>query len=423
MKYKLKTLKNGLRIMTVPMKESQSAIVMVLVNVGSHYETKAQNGIAHFLEHMCFKGTTKRTYAELNEELDGLGASYNAFTDIQQTGYYAKAHYKKINQLIEIISDMYLNQTLPEGEIEKERGVILDEINMYLDMPGRLAWYALHKSMYGKTAFGRTVLGQPENIKKISKRDFLNFKKKYYNAKNTLVIVAGNIDHKDVSKEIESHFKNLEKGEESKLSQVKFIKGPKIELHHKKTDQTKMLLGFKSYDIHDERSWVAYVLAHILGGGMSSRLVKELREERGLCYSVGASNLNYLNHGEFIINLGVHHKKSAESLELIYKELKDLKTNLVSRQELKKAKEYMIGNFAISLETSSSLADFYGFQEIRKEKVLSPSEYVKKIQSITPEMIREVARDIFVNSGSHLAIVGPSKKKEIFQKLIKENQL
>lgn len=405
------------------MKESQSAIAMVLVETGSHLESKKESGIAHFLEHMCFKGTEKRTYEDIITELDSLGAESNAFTSFEHTGYYSKAHFKKVGNILEILSDMYLNQSLPEQEIEKERGVILDEINMYLDLPPRVCWYALRKSMYGDTPAGRTVIGDPKTVKEISKKDFINFRDKFYNASNTVIVVAGNIDQKHIKSEVEKHFGKLKKGQRTKHLGVKYRQGPNIEIVNKKTDQTRMILGFKSFNMYDKRMPETMVLANLLGGGMSSRLFRKLREERGLCYSVNAGVGSYVNNGEFTISLGVHNKKAVESLKLIYEELKDLKNNLASPKELKKVKDFIIGNFAIGLETSSDYADYFGFQEIHKEEILKPAEYIKKIKAVTPEMVQKAAREIFKNNFAHLAIVGLVKEKKKFQEIMSAKNL
>ena len=308
MNFKKTTLSNGLRVITIPVKDNPAVMVLVMVETGSNYETKAENGLSHFLEHMCFKGTTKRPkITDIAKELDGLGAQNNAFTSNEFTGYYAKAAKKHFFKLFEIVSDLYMNQTLPAEDVDKERGVILEEINMYEDLPQRKVGYVLAKLMYGDVPAGRSILGFRENIKKFKRSDFVNYRDKHYVASKTIVIVVGNINERIVLKEVKENFKNISTSK--KIPKVKVIekqKMPGLLIHQKKTDQTHMIMAFRAYSAKDKRIPALTLLAEILGQGMSSRLFHRLRDEMGACYYVRAEHDGGTDHGIFAISVGIN---------------------------------------------------------------------------------------------------------------------
>lgn len=410
MKYSHKTLKNGLQIVTVPMPSNQTATVMVLVETGSDFETKGNNGISHFLEHMCFKGTEKRTLHEITEELDSLGAASNAFTWKEYTGYHAKAHWKHLETMLDVVSDVYLNSSFPEDEIRKERGVIIEEINMYEDMPQRKVWDVLATLMYGDQGAGWTTLGPKKNIRSISREDFIEYRKKHYVAEGTTVVVAGKVDPKKVEALVGRMFVGIPTSRKEKKKKVKESqKSPGFAAASKKTDQAHFILGFRGYDLFDDRRISAEVLRTVLGTGLSSRLFKKLRDELGLCYYIKADQLNFTDHGMFVVYAGVAKKRLAEAVEAIVAELNLITHELVPDRELKKAKEFRIGNTALGLEASDDIASWFGFQALHKEKVTTPEEAYKKLRAVTAEDVQKVAQDLFVEKKANLAVVSDSK--------------
>ena len=422
MKFTKTVLKNNLRIITVPMKDNETATVMVLVEAGSNYENKENNGISHFLEHMCFKGTQKRPQSSIiNLELDSLGSQSNAFTGNEYTGYWAKAHYSKTEKLLDIVSDIFLNSTLPEGEMEKEKGVIVEEINMYEDLPQRKVWNIYEELIYGDQPAGRSILGPRENIKKMTREDFIKYRKDHYVSGATTVVVAGKINEKKIIKQIENLFINISKGKPKKLPIVlENQKKPAIKLHYKETDQTHLVLGFRGINRYDKRNVSLSILSTILGGGMSSRLFQKMREELGICYYVRSSKNTYRTHGDFAISAGVSNSRVKEAISGIVEEVKKIIKEEIPKEELRKAKDYLIGNMFLSLESSDSLADFFGFQELlHDKKIETADDYVKKIEKITIKDLQKVAMDILKNEGLNLAVIGPFKDEKEFLPLLK----
>ncbi|MDD2935548.1 MAG: pitrilysin family protein [Candidatus Pacebacteria bacterium] len=423
MKFKKKILKNGLRIITVPMKDNNTVTALVLVEAGSKYEEKNNNGISHFLEHICFKGTKNRPNpGDLSRELDGLGAETNAFTSHEFTGYYAKSHSKHTHKLVEIISDLYLNPVFNENEINKEKGVIIEEMNMYKDLPMREVYDVLMNLLYGDQPVGRTILGNPDFIKNTKIKDFVDYRDKHYVASATTVVVAGNINESAVIKDIEKRFENISESKKYKKLKVKESqKNPQIAIKHKKLDQTHLVLAVRAFDTFKKESAIVSVIAGLLGSGMSSRLFTKLREEMGVCYYVRSNNNTFTDHGYLNVSVGSDNKRVKEVISAILEEFKKLKTELVSESELKKTKEYLIGEMTMSLESSDSFAEFYGIQDILKETIESPKEKAKKIKKVTARDIKKIANKIFTNDNLNLAIVGgvDEKQKQELLKLLK----
>ncbi|MCK4918180.1 MAG: insulinase family protein [Candidatus Pacebacteria bacterium] len=421
MKYKKKVLKNGLRIVTVPMHDNKTVTVLVLVEAGSKYEDKKENGISHFLEHMCFKGTTKRPNAgDISLELDRLGAQSNAFTSHEFTGYYAKVHAKNVYKVIDIISDMYLSPIFDEGEIKKEKGVIVEEMNMYEDLPMRKVGYLFMELLYKDNPVGRTILGDKDFIKKAEQKDFIEYRNKHYVASATTVIVAGNIDEKRVIKDIEDKFEKISHSKKEGKEKVKEIqKKPELKIEYKKSDQSHLILGVRAFDFSKKDNLITSVLCGVLGAGMSSRLFKKLREEMGVCYYVKAENDSYSDHGYLGVSAGVDNKRIKEVVEVVLGEFKKLKDELVSEKELKKVKEAMISSLILGLESSDSYSEYYGIQEVLNRPINTPQEKIKKIKAITAKDIKRVANKIFVNESLNLAVIGPIKDKKPLQKILK----
>jgi len=292
MSFTKKKLKNGLRIITVPMSSSLTTTVLVLTQTGSKYENKRINGISHFLEHMCFKGTTRRPSAKIiTTELDNLGARSNAFTGHEYTGYYAQAEPRHFSTMLDIVSDIFLNSTFPKTEIDKERGVIIGEIDMYEDTPQDLVGDLMTDLLYGDQPAGWKILGTKKNIKKMKRKDFIDYKRKNYVASSTIVVVAGKFNEKSVRKKIIHAFRGIlatKKAGKKKI--VEMQTRPRSLVHFKETSQTHFILGLRGFSIHDPRTSAAKVLAGVLGAGMSSRLFQRVRDSMGAGYYVGAAN-------------------------------------------------------------------------------------------------------------------------------------
>ncbi|MBP9712019.1 MAG: insulinase family protein [Candidatus Pacebacteria bacterium] len=421
MKFYKKTLKNGLRVITVPMKDNPTATVLVLVETGSKYEDKRVNGISHFLEHMCFKGTEKRPKAiDISKELDALGSQYNAFTAQEYTGYYAKSDAKHFTKIFDVVSDIYLNSTFPEVEMEKEKGVIIEEINMYEDMPNRHVQDLLMKLLYGDQPAGWNIAGEKKNITEMKRDDFVTYKQAHYLPEATVLVVAGSVTEKQVLKEVNKIFSPVKSGKKLGKVKVKEIQNkPEVLVKFKDTDQTHFVLAVRSHDFFSKKGPALSVLGGILGGGMSSRLFQKLREEMGVGYYVRAYNDSYTDHGFFQISAGVDNKRIDEVLNAIILECNKLKNELVDEEELEKVKECLIGNTKLGLESSDDIANFYGGQELLKKEIKNIEDKARDIRKVTAKDIQKIAREIFVNEKLNLALIGPFKDSKKFVKILK----
>ena len=413
-------LKNGLRVILVPQPGSLATTVMVSVQAGSKYETKDQSGISHFLEHMCFKGTTKRpTPMDISAELDGLGAQSNAFTSQEYTAYYAKAKNENFSEIMDVVADMYLDPIFDSNEIEKEKGVIIQELNMYKDTPPRRVAELFMNLVYGDQPAGWDIVGREEVIKKINRNDFIKYRSRHYVPQATIVTISGGFKNKNLMKDIEKYFSVLKPGPKSKKLKVKEIQSKPQELvSFKESDQTHLVMGFRAFGIHDDRRLALNVAAEVLGGGMSSRLFKKIRDELGAAYYVRSEADLYSDHGLFTMSAGVDHTKIDAVIKAGLEEFKNLRDELVSEKELKKVKEHLIGNLFLSLETSDELGGFYTSQELMGLKLTSPEEIAKKVNAITPTDVRNVVRAIVKSGRLNLAIIGPFKKRS-FRDILK----
>lgn len=414
-------LPNGLRVVLVPQRDALTATALILVEAGSEYEKKPQNGISHFLEHMMFKGTVNRPKpGMISLELDGLGAAYNAFTGQEYTGYWAKVQAGKLRRTIDLLADLYLNPIFEQKEIDKERGVIIEEINMYADDPPDHIQEIFYKLLYGDQPAGWSVAGKKEVIYKLNANDFKAYRAERYRAPGTVVVVAGAFDASAVLKQIKQLFSHLPRKPLAKKSKTKEAqRKPAIALEYKKSDQTHMLIGVRAFDMFDPRRHALQLMGHILGGGMSSRLFYRIREELGAAYYVRADADLAIDHGAFVVAVGADNHKATIVLQAVLNEFRKLAKGPVGEAELKKARDHLIGNFTMGLETSNSIANFYGSQEISRRQARPPRELIAKLRTVTAKEIQAAAKAIFRNKGLNIAIIGPYRSTAPFKKLLK----
>lgn len=404
-------LPNGVRVILVPNAQSLATTVAVLVEAGSKYETKDVNGISHFLEHMCFKGTTKRPRPiDIASELDGLGAEYNAFTSQEYTSYYAKVKNEHFHHALDIVADLYLHPTFNPEEIEKEKGVIIEEINMYEDLPQRRVGEFFMELVYGDQPAGWSVAGEKDVIKKVTREDFLTYRGAHYLPQATTVVVAGGFDVAKAKQDISAHFGMIGEGAKgTKPKVVEVQSAPRELVKFKESDQTHLVLGFRAFDMKDERRYALELLADILGGGMGSRLFQKVREELGAAYYVRAGTDLYSDHGLLAMSAGVTHGKLRDVIQAGLGEFTRFTKELVSDEDLNRAKRHVTGQFVLSLETSDTQGYFYGGQEVMGLPLQTPEEYIAKLQAVTAEEIQKVAQDLFTDDRLNLALIGPYK--------------
>jgi predicted Zn-dependent peptidase len=420
-KIKKLTLPNGLRILLAAQPQSLAASVLILVQAGSEYEAKKINGLSHFLEHMMFKGTANRPQVgQIAEELAALGAQSNAFTGQEYTGYWAKAEAKKLPQILDIVSDLYLNPVFNPEEIEKERGVIIEEINMEEDRLPRRAADLFGSLLYGDQPAGWSVSGGKEIIRALMKEDFLKYRGERYVATGTVVVVAGRFSERAVLAQVRKAFGDLPKRRApAKAKTVERQTAPCAAARFKDSGQSHLILGCRAFDVFDKRRYALQVLADILGGGMSSRLFKRVREELGAAYYIYANADLSLDHGALTVSAGVEHSKLAIVVRVILEECRRLREEDVPARELQRTKDHMSGSIILGLETADELAGFYGSQEILTKKLVPPEKVIAALQKVTAAEIRAVARDVFRNDRLNVAVVGPVKNTKSLEKILK----
>jgi predicted Zn-dependent peptidase len=406
-------LENGVTLVTVPQEGADVTTVMALTRTGSKHETAENNGISHFLEHLCFKGTEKMSCKEVNETLDALGAESNAFTGNEYTGYWAKSAGKHVEKTLSVITDIYANAVVPQEDMDKERGVILEEINMYEDLPQRKVWEVLYEKMYSGQPAGRTILGPKENIKNMSRDEVIDYRNAHYVAEKTFIVVAGYVPE-NISQMVLDSTQDIRSGKVIQLPETDTKQSePQTALFKKETDQVHLILGFRSSDMFDDQRYKETLLAGVLGKGMSSRLFQYLRDELGICYYTRAVADPEYGHGQFTISAGVGKERYGEALVGIKKILHDVRQEEVSGTELEKVQEQLRGNMLLGLETSDSLGQYYGFQALYEKKLTTPDEKLKNLLSVTAEDIKEIANKLFVRNNLTLATIGAVDEEEM----------
>lgn len=422
MQYQKSVLANGLRLLTIPMPSFESATVLVMVGAGSRYETKKNNGISHFLEHMAFKGTKKRPSAmAISSLIDGMGGEFNAFTSKEITGYYIKSAANRIKTSMDVLSDMLQNSLLDQGEINKEKGVIIEEINLYEDTPVRKLGDVYENLLYGNTPLGWDIAGEKKVILSINRDDFVSYMSKFYSPSNMTVVVAGGIDQKEVKAQVDTYFGSMKPFDTQGYKKViESQKRPAVLIKHKKTEQTHIALGVRTVDVNHPDHYALAILAAILGGGMSSRLFEEIREKRGLAYYVRTHSDHYLDAGSLVSMAGLDPKRIDEAITVILQEYKKFAQGkaAVTKEELTKAKEFVKGHLVLELEDSRSVATFYAHQELLEDTIDNPHAVLVKIDEVTLEDIERVAKQYLKEETLNLAIIGDFEDKSRFEKLL-----
>lgn len=420
MSFKRFTLKNGLSVIAVAKPDALATAVLVMANVGTKDEKLEQNGLSHLLEHMGFKGTIKRPRAlDITAELDSLGANYDACTSHDFTAYYATVVPDKVDPVIDILADIYQNSVYEVAELEKEKGVVRNEIKHYEDKPSNFVWDVFTKLAYGDEPPGQSVLGTKETINALSRDDLISFRNQYYSVDNTTIVVAGKFEEEKILSLLEEKFSQLPKTlllPNNLVSQKNTC--PQTAISYKLIDQIHLILGFKTCTIFDEKNHTLNVLAGILGGGMSSRLSQKIREEMGAAYYVGATQNSYQDHGHFALYVGAEINQTDEVLKTMMAECRQLSKKRLDESELTRVKESLVGNLYLGLETMMDLAFFYAEQAILRREILTPEMTAAKILAVDASMVQKMATEIFTDENLNLAIVGAvSDIKQFSEKL------
>lgn len=418
--YQKSTLTNGLSLILVPMKNLASVSMVLGVGAGGRDDPSAKAGLSHFLEHMASKGTKKRpTPFEVAKVIDSVGGEQNASTSKEFTQYWIKLSSAHLEQAFDVLADNLKNSLFAPKQIEKEKGVIIEEINMYRDTPTHRIMDVFESVLYGRTPLGWELAGDKKTVARIRKGDFLNYLKQFYQPGNMVLVIAGGFDVTRAKELARKHFGNLRKGKRSERKKLSFRqKKPRLKLIYKKTDQAHFCLGVHGVNYSHPDRFAISVMASVLGYSRTSRLYRRVREEKGWAYYIFASPEFYTDIGALFFNSSVKLDKIEEVIQIVKEESFGLAQRLVPASELKRAKEYLKGRLILALEDSSSVASRYALQEVVEGKLRKPEETIRLIDKVTAKDIRRVAKRLFKPQKLNLALIGPYKSESRFKKLL-----
>jgi predicted Zn-dependent peptidase len=424
-------LNSGLQVIRVPMPEVKSVTVLALANTGSRYEDKKEQGIAHFFEHIVFKGTKNYPNPQvLAAAIDAIGADFNAFTSKEYTGYYVKSASNHFTTSLDVVSDMLLAPKILQKDVQREKSVIIEEINMYQDTPMRQIGNLFEGLVFEGSGLGHDILGTKETVSNIDSEDFKRFLKKWYGLSNLVLVVSGdkNIVESDETLELITKYFDKESGQrDEKRVETKAIADKELKISDKKllvkfkeTEQAHLCMGWPGLERKDKRRFALTLLSTVLGANMSSRLFSEVREQRGLCYYVHSDTDFYHNTGIFGASAGVDPSRIEEAITVMLQEFYSLAdgSKPVTANELKKAKDYISGSMILGLEDSRSVAQFYGMKQLLSHEIQSPDEVLEEIEKVTLEEVNKIAQELIKKNECRLAVIGPFKSEDKFAELM-----
>lgn len=418
--YQLTKLPNRLQVLTIPMRERESAAVAVWVRVGGRFEPKRISGVSHFLEHMLFKGTKKRSTRDIKKEVEGVGGVLNAFTAEEATCYFAKLPAEHFKRAGDVLVDMVKDATLSLKEMERERPVILEEIKMYRDQPAQYVHELMSELLWPDQALGRSLAGVPETVAAINRQSMMSYKNKYYQPPNILISVSGPVSHSEVVELAEKFYFSAKGNGLSQFAPVKVSqKKPAFIFIEKETEQTHVVIAFHGFSKRDPRRYALGLLNVMLGANMSSRLFEEVRERRGLAYEIKSGAGYYQDAGSFSVSAGVENKKIQLAIQVILQVLGKIIKKSVPAEELRRAKDYYLGQFLMGLEDTLDHLLWVGEKVLYNEGVPNRQDIAKEIEKVEAADIQKTARQIFQTSHLNLTMIGPQKEKE--QNQIKKN--
>jgi predicted Zn-dependent peptidase len=413
------TLPNGLRIVTCPMPAAKSVAVMVMVAAGSRYETRETNGIAHFAEHMFFKGTERRpTAKDISAEVDGIGGEFNAFTGKEYTGYYIKCAAEHRSLALDVLADQLLSSNFDPEEIEREKGVIIEELNMYVDTPRDHVDGVYDQLLFGDTPLGWDIIGTKETIRAAERQTFLDYLQAWYAPRRLVVGAAGAVDD-SFADEVEAAFGGQVDRETGAALPVRAVQTePRVSLETRDSDQAHLRLGVRGIQTTSPDRYAMQVLTSVLGGGMSSRLFTEVRERLGLAYYVYGHHQSYEDAGTLFSQAGVDINRIDQAVATIVGEFRKMAAEPVPADELRRCKNYLKGRLVLQLEDPRGLLMFGLRREVLENRLVEPEELLDAIERVTAADVQRVARQVIVDDGLNFALVGPFDDQQRFLDLL-----
>jgi len=411
--YKKTTLNNGLTVASYHMPERCSVSLGIWIKAGARYEQAGISGISHFLEHLLFKGTKRRSCEELKQAIEGIGGSLNGFTTPEITCYLAKVPAKYLGPGMDVLADMVSNANLAAKDIEMERRVILEEIRMYKDLPAHFVLDLLDKLLWPGQPLGMNVAGEAATVKAINRKQLLDYKARFYQPDNIVVVACGDLRHSRLLQECRRHIPSLARPKKKRefLPARRKQAGPQLNCRTKDCEQTHLALGLHALPRNHPGRYCLGLLHIILGANMSSRLFREVRERRGLAYEIGTSLKFFQDTGAFVVHAGIDNRRMVEALEVILQELRKIKKNRVPEEELQRAKEYYIGQLMLALESTCDHMLWLGENFCSLNRFVHPEEIIRRVKEISNEDLRGLANEILQNHKLNLAVIGPLKDK------------
>ena len=408
-------LPNGLRVITHPMTGAKSVAVMVMLAAGSRYETKQTSGIAHFTEHMFFKGTEKRpTAKDISSEVDGIGGEFNAFTGKEYTGYYIKCAAEHRALALDVLSDQLLASRFNPEEIEREKGVIIEELNMYVDTPRDHVDSVFETLLFGDQPLGWDIIGTKETVRAAGRDTFLGYLHDWYTPRRMVVGAAGAVNG-DFVNEVQEKFGHIEDRQSGDMAPVEFVQTePRVLLDTRDSDQAHLRLGVRGIQTTSPDRYAMQVLTAVLGGGMSSRLFIEVRERQGLCYYVFGHHQGYHDTGTLFAQAGVDTERIDQAVSTIIAQFRGMAAAPVGEDELRRCKNYLKGRMVLQLEDPKGLLMFGLRREVLENRVAEIDEVLNGIEAVTAEDIQRLARQVIVNDGLNFGLVGPFDDEQRF---------
>ncbi len=417
--YHISQLPSGVRVVTAPMPQMESVSVGIWIGIGGRYEPERLSGVSHFIEHLLFKGTTRRTAKQISQTVEGIGGYLNAFTGEETTCYYAKASYRHLDVLLDVLGDMYLHPKFAVADIDKERQVIKEELLMYRDQPDHYVHELLNETVWPDQPLGRSLTGTPETLDGLVRKTVLEFKQRNYVAANTVVAVAGRCEHDDIVERVARALPVARNGRAPVFERAReHQRAPRLRYLSRPVEQTHLAIAVRGCSRNDPRRYAMKLCSVILGENMSSRLFQTIRERHGLAYSIQSATSYFADTGALVISAGLDTKRLEKALQLALRELGKLARQAPSPEELRRAKDYAIGQMRLGLESTSNQMMWIGEHLLAYGFVPTPDEVEEKIEAVTPDEIREVAGEFFRDHRLNAAVITPAKNERAVGELL-----